>query len=350
MIFMQAKTDAFADYTPSAFVVGTPFQVLCMYEAIQHFQISNYKIIIPFSRQEVRNHQTLAMLDYFNLKYELYDENEYRAKKLLFSAKVLGNSEENKYPRVFIGNYKLLLYRAIALSLLKRDGNVVYLDDGNASLNTLKGEEQKVSLACNILEKFASLLAWHKNIALKQNFFSIYSDVETRKNVCANKFEGLKALMKEGSSNQDTAFFIGTNPEMFNWANGLTVSQYENFLTRALNELKDKYGNLSMIYIPHGRDNSDFAKKLCNSLGIEYRRLNEAVELSLVKENVLPKAVIGFTSSALFNIKKIIPEAKVLNYTVENESAPKYLEYSEISKYYMQNGIKLIKIPIKELN
>ena len=53
----------------------------------------------------------------------------------------------------------------------------------------------------------------------------------------------------------------------------------------------------------------------------------------------------GFTSSALFNLKKMFPNTYVANVVFEpQETTEHYQDFLAISAYYEQNGIELIKM------
>ena len=69
------------------------------------------------------------------------------------------------------------------------------------------------------------------------------------------------------------------------------------------------------------------------------------VELELLNQPNTPMAIYGYTSSALYNLKKIFPHTRVINVLMDgDENNIFYRRYLMTSDYYMKNGIELIKL------
>ena len=67
------------------------------------------------------------------------------------------------------------------------------------------------------------------------------------------------------------------------------------------------------------------------------------IEMELLTHKYNPLAILGFTSSALYNLKKIFPETRVVNVLYErDDSNMAYQEYKMLSDYYLNNGVELV--------
>ena len=62
---------AFAKHLPSAYLVASPFQLLCAIEAINEFEIKDYKIVLLLIENSPRNEQLVAMAKTLQLDYEV---------------------------------------------------------------------------------------------------------------------------------------------------------------------------------------------------------------------------------------------------------------------------------------
>ena len=335
---MFSKHAEFEKGEPSLFIIGSPFQLLCAYEAIHTFNIYDYKIIVVYNESDSRKNQIFSMLEAFKLKYSKCEENKIHASRMIFNKSIWGlNKKEKKYNRIFIGNYDLISYRTIALSQANNGCNFIFLDDGNASIHFLKKGHYKHSFFCSLLEKIFLGISHFRGINPEKYFFSIYNDINTYKVVYPNKFDHLGAQLTN-SDHPEKCYFIGTNSTEFVRAMGISLEKYRAYLKKALEALKKQYG--STVYIPHGRDINSNDKELCQYLSISYTPLQEAIELYLVKNGIRPQVVAGFSSSALFNIKKIFPNSQVINLFIAQKNSPDYKVYSEIAEYYKKNNIE----------
>lgn len=345
---MKKEQKAFQKGLSSVFVIGTPFQLMCAVEAIHTFEVSDYKIIVAYYPSEIRNKQTFSMLNFYNLPYELINLEENRASRLFFNKECYFENSIPKFDRAFVGDFDKMPYKLVALQFLKRGGDMVYLDDGIATISALKDIPLQSNLSVRIQKNIFSLITRFRGISTKEYFFTVYSDIGCSKQIFPNKFEHLISLGHFPKVTEDV-YFVGTNSELFARYSGLTALQYDLLIEKVLGEIKKKYPGFVVYYIPHGRDKNQKTEEVCSHLGIVYKRLDEAVELYLIKNNIYPQAVAGFTSSALFNIKKMMPKVHALNYFVDNKKAMYYVKNKETSEYYEKNEIILINVKMEDL-
>lgn len=331
---------AFAKGITSLFIVDTPLQVMCAAEAIRIFGIQQYSIIFPCDPNENRKDQTVNMLSLYKLDYEEIDFHAYNAKHILID--IVRGKYKEKYERAFIGNAYDVFHHCLALAYLKKKGNIVYLDDGAATMRFFDNNYHIIKKTNTlILEKLLGVIAFFKNIKMFEYFFTLYYDYTTHKNVYPNNLTICSSIKKELSNE---VFFIGTNSSVYVNSADLTMAQFVDSLKFCFDDLRKRHNECKLIYIPHGRDNNGEIKALCEKSNVEYRRLSQNIEIYITQLPSCPKAVAGFVSSALFNIRKISPDTDVVNYYPHNSSGVNVPSTLNICKYYENNGIEFIPL------
>lgn len=360
--YIKQKAE-FAKHTSTAFIVASPFQVLCVVEAIAEFGIDDYLVVAILEEGDVRNSQLLQMLNDFTLKYvtmTLYD-TEAMLEDFLLDKNYFSTPPKRLYDRVMMGDYFSIEQRELCYLYANSHATVLYMDDGATTIELLKGntvqgkplswyEKRKwmkriykptLALRENIHEKWKT-----KGILPSNSLFSIYHDISTRKfSVYPNT---LTHINKESSNIQERngVYIVGTNIPMYCKVMGIAVPQYEGILWQKLSEIRETFPNEEIIYIPHGRDENRVVMRFCEMLRIKYNKLNEAVEYHFICMNIYPSQVYGFGSTALFTLKKIYPKTKVTNWLLVNTEAYWYGDYKSVALYYDSHGITTEKIII----
>lgn len=312
---------------------GSPFQALCMIEAIQAFEITDYRVLLCQSENELpRQGQIKMLLDKFNIAYEIESVNFHITKAERFKA-LLPN--KNKYKVAFIGdcNNELLIFKSFRY--VSDGGLLVYLDDGIATIQFFNGMFQLSSK----LKPYYKLMSRIRRIDFDRYFYTVYEDLTDDRHIpIICNFSYLSGLQKS-KANVSGVYFIGTQTKDYCTFEGIHVNRFMIVLQGLLRELKTIYPSEPLIYIPHGREiMTEELMALCNEEGVEYRPSEFTVEMMLLEENDYPRAVYGFTSSALYNIKKIFPKTETCNITFTGNS-PKTNGKEITSQYYTKFGI-----------
>jgi len=356
---------AFMKYTPTAFIVDSPFQVLCAIEAIKEFVIDDYLLVLPIDGNE-RKEQMLQMVNDEHLVYQVipsYDTDVILGD--LFSNNGIYTSSLPKYfERIVIGDYFAFDQWALAYLYAKPNAVVFYMDDGSASIDLLQRREVKGEPAYWYLKykwrktDYLPTMAmrrrikdkWkEKNICAYDCIYTIYSDLnKNRFEIYPNDFSYLKARLSEVHSDK-SIYVVGTYSIGYSQSMGISLRQYEGILWHKLSEIRDANPDMNIVYIPHGRDDNSATRLFCNALHIQYKRLDCAIEYYFVKEKVSPQMIYGFGSTALFSLKKMIPEVKVINWLIDNPNAPSSVTYKNIALYYQKHGIVTDRIPFPSL-
>ena len=147
--------------------------------------------------------------------------------------------------------------------------------------------------------------------------------------------------VKETNNSNNCIVFVGTNTLAYLSEINISLQRYLCIIEITLKNIRQKYPNYKAIYIPHGRDNNQEIEKICEECSFEYKKLSTCIEFYLLKENIHPIYVVGFSSTALFTIKKIYADTIVENIVPNDLNS---IEYENIKEYYEKNGIKTISI------
>lgn len=334
---MQNNNTAFAKKTPSLFVINSPLHVLCIVEAIKEFCIEDYYVVFFTKKTEIRNAQTISMLEHFNIRY-IRKDLSLGLKLHSFFRLLFGSSKA--YPRVFIPCGLGGIVSVVGVGYLQKKGQMVYIDDGIASIPILKGDKNSlVNKFCYLHSSFLKLICKYKRIELEKYYYTIYSDITTSKITYTNTFANLKKKLSVGN-HQDGIYFIGTVINRVCELNGIPLNLFKKILGNLMDDAIKYNPGKKVYYIPHGRDTSSFIVDFCKLHNVEYCHLDEAVELFFVRNNIHPLAVYGYVSTALLNIKMLMPETKTVNWYLASRKSILYENRHNISIYYASRGIE----------
>lgn len=327
---MNKSNLAFAEGVPSLFIVQTPFQAMCAVNAIRQLKIEDYRLTLHLHPQtEKRNRQTVGIVEMYGMEYTVIESRSigiFERLGVLFCRK-------GKFCRVFLGTHLYHDGYFYALKAMRNRGNLVLLDDGIATLSFLKGEYKAKG-------RSAVTMAFHKAVASLRkitlnNVFTVYKDISnTAWNIA---FNDISLLRQVDSSEKKDVFFIGTNNSGF-IREGVDETAFKQTVYDVLKQVKAEYPHDKIIYIPHGRDKSTFVKEYCEELGVDYKPLDVSVESYILSSKLVPRAIYGFTSTALYNLKMLFPESEVNN-LVMLLLTDSYPSVREASCYYEKQGI-----------
>lgn len=325
------------------FLVASPFQVLCAYEAIKFWGIKNFMVLVIYNPADLRTNQLFNTLQYFNLEYKTFiAENTNKVFDVLIKKESNATIGQQKYNYIFVGDYPSAVQRSLAIRHIKKRGQIIYTDDGNTSLLILLNKKD-FSIKARLFNSFFSLLSLFKRIK-KDIFFSTYANVQTKKTVIPNNLESLRFNdnLKKG------VFFIGTNSIPYCEVHHIKINSYYNLLEKILTTLKMENKEQKCYYVFHGRDIGNAQiKNICTRCGFETLKLDQIIEMYFIEKKIEPLIAAGFTSSALFNLKKIFPQSEMVNISIKTNIYTNK-EYETISQYYRNNGIKEKKIILND--
>ena len=341
---MRKRQNPFAKHTPSIFVVYTPFQVLCAVATIRQLEIENYKVLTLFPKGEVRNNQTKTLLEKYNIQYKEAIVFSRVSVWLYIAFSFIWR--KNSYKRLFLGDLRALFTYFIGFNHVSNDSSVVFLDDGNITINILQGHiAEPMSKS---YERITKSIARFRNIDVGHNFLTIYGDIKSPQNrVCQLNLQTVVDGNQSSIMKQKNIYIIGTNVARFCKPLEIPNNVYIQKLGELMHDLRQKYPYENIYFIPHGREVLHYGEKLCKQYGCIFLRPQMMVELELLNMPLPPKIIIGYTSTALFTLKKIFPFCRVINILFDSsKDNPFYKDYYMCSEYYSKNGIEWVNEPL----
>lgn len=346
----EEKNVAFSKGTPTAFIIESPFQLLCSWEAIEEFEIKDYKIILVLDKDNIRNKQTFSMLNDRDMDYDVYYWTEASFNNI--------QSQDMRYDRIMIGDYDDLSLMRVAESYASNHAEIVFMDDGVSSIMILQNlpyhhsplvaKLRKILKGPIGLERARQEIFEHwDKIGIKNDFcmFTIYESIVSKKfKIYPNK---LSHLFKKQEKKQNVVLIVGTT--IFEMAEkyNISVALFEGLLWAKLVKVKELYPDEKIIYIPHGRDKDPRIQLLCQCLEIDFMRIDMSIEYFVLKNNLNVIAVYGTLSTALYTLKKLTG-APVVHWMIYHRSNKHKYLHDQYARFYKKTGVKTEYIYVPE--
>ena len=349
---MNNEKQAFAKYTPSVFVLESPFQLLCAIEAIHEFEIADAKFVFSIVRNSVRNKQLFEMAKRYGVEYDIYYEQEYELD--YFDAKdkkLLKHREDGHYKRIFIGDVYNKYYYLLALHYAEENAIYVGMDDGNSSINFLQNKDRE-SKPTNWRKR----LNWYRNNYKHQReqvlrllkeehvydsgcMFTVYSEIRSRYSIYPNTLSYIKESTQKSGEKENVVLVVGIVFDGYSGYVGVSESLMESVVWQKLSEIRAKYPSKRVVYIPHGRDTNVNIAKICSILGVEFCKIDEVIETFVLNSNMYPEEIYGFDSSALVNLKILYPETQIHSWRLRWQKQESNTRTKRYAEYYTKIGI-----------
>lgn len=294
----------------SIFLITSPFQVLCVKEAINHFEIDNYLIVVITSANDNRIKQTKNTLSYFNLVYECQAVKSSSFREIRRIGELILRGD--RYSKVFVGDCCDIWLVTLALYVMKFRGNLVYLDDGASSISFFDGNIYSSSYRFKrrCLTLLGLLIATRKPI-----FFTIFN-VKKNCTYCI-VHNGFKSLKKDVEATVGGVYIIGTNIDVYCKEYHLSIDEYISSFISVIDKIKND-GNVDYFYIEHGRCINKEIREICNDKGIKLLRPDVPIEFFFIRSRIEPKVIIGFDTTALFTLKGLFNQCEGLNIQIKS--------------------------------
>ena len=342
---------------PSAFIVTSPLQLLCAIEAQKEFEILDAKYFLILHPEGLRNKQMLAMSQKFKIDFVEVYSDEISQDNLFNKEGVFEDIDKcTKYERIFIGDYTDYYSSLFACKIGCKGTQVLFMDDGLETISTLQKKTdvpKPISFRkkmhwlregrfrrFNERKRLNAILNQH-GIEVTQSFFSIFYNVKSKHyTIYPNQFRNIRkeAVVQE---TEPIVLIVGScitqQCEMYN----IPEAEYESILWNKLCTIKNNIRDTHpIIYIPHGRDENTHIPEFCKILNIKYQRINEALEWFVLNSGITPVEIFGSGSAALYTLKCLYPDAKVVNWFVDKkEDNPMYYVQKRYANFYKRNGI-----------
>lgn len=319
-------------------IVVSPLQAITGLEAIHHFGITRYRMVV-LKTDTPRHQHIISFLRDRNIEFDEIPIEQMGIRWWKVIARLMKPCK-GMYDYLMIGDSRDIVQVFNHIKEIKTGGNIVFLDDGNATIAALKGESiVQRSLGTRIrvvLMDIYMLLCRIKG----DIYFTIFDDVQSKiYQVIPNKMD---LLRQECNGLDENIYIVGTYVLLYCKEMGIEEADFYEKSILLFAQIKHLYKERKIIYIPHGRSVGDSMETICRENGVEYMALNKCIELFFIDRKVRPFALYGYGSTALFTLKRIFPSLPVFNVFWGGTNTVRVNGYEEINSYYSKHGIKLI--------
>jgi len=323
------------------FILRSPLQIINAIELIGHFKLTNNIVILIFNSLDNNTQQIEELMA--QAKWEKVIRLESTKKsKLLQYVKLIRKLQKDEYKYLIIGNYGTI--QKIMIPNLSKE-KVFYIDDGTETIATYNNYIKK-----NKLNKYdfreLRFLAFGLKVRIKDkiNLFT-YFDLESVNGIEVIK-NNLLFLKKNNLSKLERTndiYFIG---QPLDDVQVLEIEDYVNVL-----EAISRFYNKKIIYTPHRSESKNLQKSIdsIDSNLLEVIKPNIPIELYFLKQNIYPRMIVSYFSTALSTLKIIYDEIdiKVIKIPYEKIKNKKY--YNDFLEDYYKKVKPDSIIMFKEL-
>lgn len=322
------------NFGTTLFLVESPFQIICMLNAIRQLEITDFDVVILHS-----DNFSIKMMDKLLKKNNIPCLHKHASHLIKDFWPIAFVQKHRKYENIFIGNYYTLGLRQVAAIWSKFGAKLYFLDDGIQAYRIFSNKPRRLFKNWKIFLAFLpfKLISFIK-FSGKYNFYTIYDVYSSKMNIIKNDFA---LLQQTNSLKASGVYIIGTNSSIVQFMN----HSYSEYLQALAVICKNKYPNDKIYYCPHRRDkNNHDVSILCKELGFEIFDTEISVEVDFIERKISPMCVIGFTSNALFTLKRLFETSSVFTvmYRLKNEDSDQ--EADLIRKHLSACGIQIINI------
>lgn len=294
--------------------INSPLQALCTYEALNYYKIEDYCIYLVPSNVE-RNIIYLTEdilrslgLKYYSLCFETYTQ--------VISYKGF----KKKVDTTIVGDYRSASMRLLAMKSLYKHGRVIYVDDGAASIGLFSTKHPFLKMGCRVMLKMIYPYIGYLHKRPQQEYFTMFEARDQRFTITQNTLAHVTNYFStnNGNGTKEGLFILGTKYNCF-----FKVSEYLDFLKKILNDLDYKKYTY-VYYCPHrGELNDPDVVAFCKIMGVEYYVTKGCVEVDFLTNNVRPKKIVSFGSTASYTLKNIYSNAESIVYMIPYDKMKK---------------------------
>jgi len=301
------------------FLIESPLNLLCAWEAVDSFQLDLYKFIIRINSEDKNNKQMLSLLSDLKIRRENITFASIKSEghvffrtlpSVKFTAKCLIKSL--KFDKVFIGNLDSKLLNFLAIIIGKK--KVIVYDDGTKTLVTQR--------------KF--------NNRYYFNLFTMYDlNLIDQQVIYTNNFNRIRQLIGKVTLIDEGVMLLGGK-----WSEEGIISERNYFLK--IQKICHIHKDKKIMYIPHRSENEDKLRYIASIANLAIKKLEYPVELYGIYNEDMPKKIISFASTALITMKTLY-KVDIESYRFEFNH-PNYNSYLEIIYKYYESRVPVFDL------
>lgn len=307
-------------------IATSPMQVVNGIEAIKHFSLTETILVLTFkrgSKHQKNNDQLEEIAKLHNWKQVIRMNSSPKTSKFMENLGLITKLKKMHFNYVFVG-YLTKTNRVILSNL--NSNNLYLIDDGTATINVYKN-----TLLKNKINKFAFknlkflLCGLRINIKKQINLFTSFNlKQEDEREIITNNYSHCKLMLANTANYEDIAIFLG---QPLIDKNEINSSDYIHYIKEIITRQDSK-----LRYIPHRSEKVNSELKQLVSEKFEIVEIDLPIELYFIRNNFLPKKVIGFCTSATFTLDKIFPDSTLEHIVIPEQKLLK--RRAEFKEFY----------------
>jgi len=319
-------------------IISSPLQLLNFKEYITQNKIKDYDlVVITYIKIEETQILNTAKILELNVA-KVINRNKYLQ---YFKLNKLCRSNLN-YKRLVIGNFfsdpHLFCYHKMKID------NLTVLDDGvNTTLIKDYYKKDNRIIKSGIFKRLVLLHYFKVQLSYPIEFelFTFMRNTVDSQLIrqSFNNFTYIKSRIKDYRV-ENKAYFIG---QPFVELNFMSKDLYIKYLTK----IKSIHRNI--VYIPSRKENDQNLEYIQKKLNFKIQRTTSNIEVFLIMNKLLPKHILGFTSSALITLKNIFYSSNInldiksfkVNFDGKRDFADNFANYY---KGIAESGIKIYNL------
>lgn len=324
----------------SLFFVSKPLEMLGAIEARYQFKIDEAILVLKVEKNDKKTVDFLIEKSgNWNNIIITNNKSSYGLSWLKLTKKL----KKEKYQYLFTRAFSIAAYFVNNLNYKE----CYLLDDGAATIaiaDKIQNEgnltkqfslfrgKNKSGFKYDLIQKIYSLNSIEVEKKVDNINFFTYYDLSSFGNLkfVENKFSWLHSIKKPSEKDENKVYLLGTNV-----VNG-NIMFFDDYL-ETLNKISQYYREKEIIYIPHGRENTEHLNQIKQIDNLEIRKNKFNVELDFLLNNVTPKYIAGTITTALITLKLIYKEARIDFFNFENEKVFKEKREVVNNLYNYQN-------------
>lgn len=262
------------------FIVESPLQLLCAYEAVHFFKPDGYKIFVRYSAQKINDLQLDKLVDLLftnDAKHIKKIHIRSQNKSIIDFAKIIYFKfllMTQKFDHWFLGNVDSGFIQTIVKNVDKK--NIILLDDGSKTLVIQKRFKPDYYFDLFTLYKLEPV---EQQIIHKNNFVQLRQKLNTGRN-------------------EDQVLFIGAK------LSEVDVISEQKYL-QLMQNVARYFNQKQILYIAHRGEDANKLKRIGEIANIEVETLDFPIELWGFYKNELPNQIASFFSTALYSMHKM---------------------------------------------
>ncbi len=316
----------------------SPLQVINSLEAVYSLGLDplNCDWVCFLTSNSNSQKQVKEVADYFNLNTQTFtfNQNPYSKINRFYKLKSFLKTKKVDYILVSMLNVDLNVYAAN----LKKNAEVIFYDEGTHTLDLAQLKRMVLTPKSGPAGFIKKALFRLRPTNLDKLFTVFHKQLAHLPiDITPNNYSYIREHIQfKDKSNQ--VYIVGQHL----YKKEVHTSTFLDYLSN----LKNKFSENKLYYIPHRHDSTEILEQI-HLTGINIRHIQTCIELELLMKPMLPLQIIGFSSSALLNLKLIFGEnIQVTTIRIDTRDIKKAYQdkMNQIYTTFSEYGIKEIDL------